>query len=434
MTNNGKSKETRSTKSHRLGCECEICRLKLPFALPKQLIDQYAEGNLVIFAGAGISTENADVLSDTLYERLSWAYDNKDYRLDFPQLMQKIESLPDGRLKLLSEIQERIEYIRSFPELYREATRFHRALATLWKIDTIITTNWDDFFERECNAVPFVNGEDMAFWDAAKRRVLKIHGSYQNYGSIVATSTDYKKARKGLTKGVLGAQLKVHLATKSVIFVGYSLRDHDFLDLYKIVSKELGSLKRQAYVVTPVASVEDEKRFFKIGLKLIRTDGEFFLNELKQTVVDSLSMLPDETYDHLEEILSDMRDAHSHFCSAVNFEKNPAALYCAYYQDGLIHGLERITNMRTSGQYSDIYRNQFKIMGYFDRRKGRLSQKRYSDVAYIDGYIEALSLVAGSEPDGEMEYPTPFYAMGYAKQIATWGSVQKLNEETTKFS
>ena len=267
MSGGGKLKKSALVKSHNATCECEICRLKKPFSMPEQLTDQYIEGNLVIFAGAGISTESDEVLKETLYERLSWKYDNKDYHLDFPQLMQSIESLPDGRLKLLSEIQERFEYIRSFPELYRAATRFHRALATLWKIDTIITTNWDDFFERECNAIPFVSGEDMAFWDAAERRVLKIHASYQSYGSIIATSGDYKRARKGLTKGVLGAQLKVHLATKSVVFVGYSLRDHDFLDLYRIVSKELGSLKRQAYVVTPIASSDDELRFSKIGLK-----------------------------------------------------------------------------------------------------------------------------------------------------------------------
>ena len=162
--------------------------------------------------------------------------------------------------------------------------------------------------------------------------------------------------------------------------MGYSLRDHDFLDLYRIVSKELGSLKRQAYVVTPIASSDDEQRFSKIGLKLIQTDGEFFLSNLKQVIGKKLCFLPDGNYDYLEETLSVVRDAHSLVCSKVNFAKYPAALYCACYQDGLIHGLERITNMRSSGQNSDVHRNRTKILAYLHRRKERLRQKRYSDV------------------------------------------------------
>ena len=121
-----------------------------------------------------------------------------------------------------------------------------------------------------------------------------------------------------------------------------------------------------------------------------------------------------------------MRDAHSSFCSKVNFVKYPAALYCAYYQDGLIHGLERITNMRSSGQSSDVHRNRTKILGYLHRRKERLRQKRYSDVAYIDGYIEALFLVSEDNQLSEHDDPSPFYAIGYTKQIPTWTQYKNL--------
>lgn len=426
MSTNDKIAKTSPIRGHMPNCECIICGQNIPFSLPEHIVDQYIEGSLVIFAGAGISTENKNVLDETLYERLSWAYENKDYHLDFPKLMQKIESQPDGRLKLLSEIQERIEYVRSFPDLYYEATKFHRELATLWKIDTIVTTNWDDYFERECGAVPFIHSQDLAFWNAAKRRVLKIHGSFQSYGSIVASTTDYDQARKRLSKGVLGAQLKILLATKTIVFVGYSLRDYDFLDIYKLVSRELGGLKRQAYVVTPVASQTDENRFAKEGFSLIRTDGTFFVEKLKEVLATRLCALPDSRYSELEEILADVRTEHLELCDSVNFTKYPSALYCLYYQDGLIHGLERITNMRSSGEYSNIHLNIAKIQNYRNHRKLRLRQRRYGDVAYLDGYMEALYLILDNDPNGEGSYPVLFYAIGWDKQITSRSQFKKM--------
>ena len=33
------------------------------------------------------------------------------------------------------------------------------------QIENIITTNWDDFFERECGATPYVSPEDFALWE-----------------------------------------------------------------------------------------------------------------------------------------------------------------------------------------------------------------------------------------------------------------------------
>ena len=47
---------------------CAICKNYHNFILPKDLFDALVNHELVIFAGAGVSTENENVFPSTLYE------------------------------------------------------------------------------------------------------------------------------------------------------------------------------------------------------------------------------------------------------------------------------------------------------------------------------------------------------------------------------
>ena len=51
----------------------------------------------------------------------------------------------------------------------------------------------------------FVNADDFAFWDTRGRKVFKLHGSVSNFGSLVATNEDYRRAQKQLQRGTIGA-------------------------------------------------------------------------------------------------------------------------------------------------------------------------------------------------------------------------------------
>ena len=70
---------------------------------------------------------------------------------------------PNGRALLLNAIRLRFERAKLWSEIGYAASRFHQAMATIPQREDIITTNWDDFFELQCNAVPFVTGEDFVF-------------------------------------------------------------------------------------------------------------------------------------------------------------------------------------------------------------------------------------------------------------------------------
>jgi hypothetical protein len=72
--------------------ECAHCRLDFDFDLPRDLADAAHRGDVVIFAGAGISTEVPTVFPETIYES---AVEKLGLDLDeagsFPDVMQQFE-------------------------------------------------------------------------------------------------------------------------------------------------------------------------------------------------------------------------------------------------------------------------------------------------------------------------------------------------------
>lgn len=369
-------------------------------------------GNVTVFAGAGISTETRNVLKATFYESVAAEIGKSDPYPAFPELMEEYCRQPNGRLKLLKKIKERFDHIYSFPELARSATRFHRELGTFFPVRNIVTTNWDTYFEEHCKATPFVTDPDLAFWEAADRRVLKIHGSVTNYGSIVATTTDYQQCENRLTSGLIGALLKTILATQTVVFIGYSLSDSDFSAIYDFVKKQMNALHKQAYVVTP--SVEDCEKFRAAGFIPIRTDGTYFIAQVKAHAVALGAMLDDDIYDSASELLYSVQDEHALLHESIKVSNFPEVIFAASYQDGLMHALERVIEMKGSGRYSHHCQVTGTIKAYLKWQKEKLKRGVYEDVAYIEGYINGLTFLLMTNDERESA-PVPMYFMFGAK-------------------
>lgn len=408
-----KHKHTHNDKS------CEICRLRVPFVLPEHLCEEFAKANVVIFAGAGVSSESELVLKNTLYHHIAEELQEADTNLVFPDLMEKYVERPNGRLDLLKKIDDRLNRVRSFPELYGQATRFHRELATLFSVTTIVTTNWDNFFEVQCHAKPFVYPSDVAFWDAAPRRVLKIHGTENNYGSIIATRSDYEKCQSELSENLIGGKLKDILATKTVVYVGYSLNDDDFLQISAFVRDQMQGLERQAYVVTLDNSAKSLERFSDLRLIPIITDGTYFISKVKERLQSHPCYIDDDMYDWIDELLDQVNTAHDQLYEDLNMFDNPEIIYCGVYQDGLIHGLERILRRKGSGEYSHKHNVIEKLKAYEPIRKNYIRLRNYFDSSYVEGYQSALfSILNFSE--GEDASPPLFYSVGSPRELWDW--------------
>lgn len=373
---------------HENNCDCVICKNKIDAQIPGELVEEILSGKVTFFTGAGISTESPSVLNINFYEEVAREIDALDKSYSFPKLMQEFCKKPNGRMKLLQMIRSRFRTVDSFPELQAMATNFHKELGTLFPIKNIVTTNWDTYFEDFAHATPFVLDSDLAFWEVAERRVLKIHGSIDNLSTLVATEDDYTECTKRLNEKLIGGMLKTILATQTVIFVGYSMRDSDFQEIYGLVKTQMDLLHRQAYVVTPF---EDEaKRFEEVGLIPIVTDGTYFLELVKNEAVTQELLLPDLAYVFSSYMLDDMEDEHLELNNKINNTDCPEIIYAACYQDGVLHALQRIRKNKYSGEYSHPCRLDSLIGEYVRIQSDKRKEKRYTDVAYIEGYIRAL--------------------------------------------
>jgi len=398
---------------HGASCFCVVCLRKKTFSMPSDLADLIVKGEVVLFAGAGISTEVPAVLVDSFYDTIEYSVNDKVKDRSFPDLMEDFCKTPQGRVGLLQRLKERFDYVYSHREIYEEATRFHRELATFLPIDTIITTNWDTYFEEECAATPFVDDKDIALWNAAGRKVLKIHGTISNLGSIVATRTDYARCARRLKGNVVGGLLKSLLATRSTVFIGYSLRDDDFLQVYRAVRSLLSDFHRRPYFVAPNIAPEDRQRLVGLGLHLIETDGQFFISELKKYAVENSCFCRDEMYDGVASLLMELSETHDWLHTNLDGSKHPQILFSSWYQDGMMHALERILRLRKTGEQSDLHRLQNVFVSY-DRFANRFRKDRnYGDAAYCAGYANGYLFAAQYGDEGRPIKPPLFFYFGY---------------------
>lgn len=293
-------------------------------------------------------------------------------------------------------------------------TRFHRALAPLYMIKDIVTTNWDDFFERECGLDAFINDNDMPLWNASSRRLMKIHGSIRNIGSIVATEDDYRRSFRRLNRGPMGAKLKALLAEKTFIYVGYSISDSNYLRIARTIATMTKPHLRQGYIVSPYI---DQGRIdsFPIPLIPIQTDGAFFLEQVRVHLEKEVGLLSDQAFAVCTELLANAREEHTNTAEAFSRTRNPLLPLCLSYQDGLIHGLQRIKDRRSSGEYHDQEHVHNLVHGYLFKSGEYLKKRDYWNSYYAMGYGDAMMYLLMASQDETAPHPPLF---GYHKDTA----------------
>ena len=392
----------------------------------KDIIEAAQKGKLVLFVGAGVSTEGKNVFPRSFYEVIRSEMGIED-DLSFSVLMERYCNLPNGRIKLLKRLIQRFDFVDDFPEVYGQASKFHRELSTIYSIKEIITTNWDDYFERECNCVPFVTSQDFALSGISDRRVYKIHGSINNLGSIVATEKDYKDCYNKLQKNIIGSKIKLLLteADKTVVFIGYSLYDEDFIRIWNYLQKEMKDFMPHYYVVTLDENIEE--RMDNRNIIPILTDGTFFIHKLKNELVSKGSMITDDIYPYAEFLCDIVLDKHDE--ASKRLHEFPDLIYTLMYQDGLIHSLQRVRAKKKDGYYSNSHNIIASIRGYDQLYDTYAELDRVYDCAYISGYLEGLKALMGFAYDQKYDIPSQYFIFNEEKELWTIEKYLEIREK-----
>lgn len=366
---------------------CVVCGNDFDFIFPASLVEAALKGRLVIFAGAGVSTEENNVFPYTFYDEIKAKISSLPEFDDFPSVMSAYER-EFGRQKLVEVAIRRLRAAETFPAIKSSATHFHRELATISPIREIITTNWDLFFENECGAHPIVVDGDYAFYNIPGRKVYKIHGSIGNISTLVATKEDYDETEERLRISAVGGTLRHLLATKIIVFVGYSLRDADFRNVYEPLMASMGKLKPVSFFVGPFDSPEAGA----LGLRHLKTSGTNFLRSLKAHLVESEDLLDDRVIERARRAHPIVLDAYTQ-TSEMNWRVHPELVFSLSYQEGLIDALNRIKSQWITGEYTDPRHINHTLDSYEHFLHTAVERGRFYDAAYIHGYLNGLMLL-----------------------------------------
>lgn len=148
----------------------------------------------------------------------------------------------------------------------------HKSFAELpFKI--VCTTNFDFLLEDSYQACcrqykPVLDESQLSLSSDDKTTlILKIHGDLNHPNELVATEEDYDLFVE--KKPLFSTYLSYLLIVKTPLFIGYSIDDPDFRQIFKIVNERLGQTRRPAYAILRDASKYDVEKYERRGVKVI---------------------------------------------------------------------------------------------------------------------------------------------------------------------
>lgn len=171
-----------------------------------------------------------------------------------------------------------VEKMKKFllPGLVRPG-QTHEAFCRL-QFDIVCTTNFDhlleDGYRKILKPSRSIISESQLSISPLKDELtlLKLHGDIDHPDKIVATEEDYDKYLDN--NPMLATYLSNLLITRTPLFIGYSLDDDDFRQIWQIIKSRLGKMVRQAYVIIVNCSETVRARYERRGVKVVNIDEE----------------------------------------------------------------------------------------------------------------------------------------------------------------
>lgn len=254
------------------------------------LADQLRKGNVIVFLGAGISRTFKDEHTGKEYRGLPSAKeivkdlaDSKEYiepNMRFDQALFMVK-LKEGR----NEVERILEDYIDVPTL--NPLPAHQLLADM-SFSAFITTNYDQLLEKalEKNKKKFytiIEDKDICRWRSTQLPYIKLHGCITRPKTIIAAEDEYRPISE--SKPIVSSLFKTLLANKNVLFLGFSLTDYDFKELFQELKLALDGNMPKSYAVVYEDDNYQTAYWKEEGINIINSDLTSFLRELFKTAI-----------------------------------------------------------------------------------------------------------------------------------------------------
>jgi hypothetical protein len=244
---------------------------------PKVLLDDLVKGRWLPVVGAGMSL-NAKLPPPArmpLWGELGKAF--ADELLDYSptSVLDGISAYEHefGRARLIERLAELLHLEQAQPG------NAHREFCTL-PFDIVCTTNFDFLLEKQYDVErqdnrtvhPVVDEDQLSInITDTGTLLLKLHGDLRHPKRLVVTEADYDGFLNNYP--LIATYLSNLLITKTAVFIGYSLDDPDFRQIWQVVTSRLGKMRRMAYAILVGAKPGDLARFERRGVKVVNLPG-----------------------------------------------------------------------------------------------------------------------------------------------------------------
>lgn len=172
----------------------------------------------------------------------------------------------------------------------------HNAFSKL-PFNIVCTTNFDFLLEKAYELKhqsiycrPIIEEGQLSIANSAPGvSLIKLHGDIHHPNRLIVTEEDYDTFINRYP--LLSTYLANLLITKTPLFIGYSLEDPDFRQIWQVIGNRLGQMRRPAYVLTVGIHSSDAARYERRGVKVVNLPGqannygqilETFFNELRK--------------------------------------------------------------------------------------------------------------------------------------------------------
>lgn len=242
--------------------------------LPKDLINRIRDGKCILFAGAGTSL---DAGLPTWHELLENMIDQvmDCGQIDAGQKKELEELLDIQDYTVVAEFCKDMLGAKGFANLIKDrlstknrVSAMHKLLAEI-PFKAVITSNYDNFLEKNHRNYKVILPDDInkdgqdavsSFFEDDMFPIFKVHGSYEDPGSIILTDNDYRNVI--FRKPRYRDNLKRLFEDKSLLFVGFSFRDSSInLLLQEIFTITDGMSNYHYAFISDIGSIK--KDFFR---------------------------------------------------------------------------------------------------------------------------------------------------------------------------
>lgn len=263
--------------------------------LPDELIEYISNNEVILFIGAGFSS-NAGLpgwvdLLNPLSSSLDYSLPPNNAYIATEHLLTLAQYYENkfGRNSLIRYLSNKLDTTTIYP------SKNHYLLASV-PVKYVFTTNYDDLLEQTYRDIgqhflPIINHVDFAFTKQQEIKIIKLCGDLTHPDSLVITKQDfniYYETHRGIID-----KLRNALETKTVLFLGYSLKDPFINQIWDSINLTFGKFQRFGYAVLFDASdleVDDLRRrnISVINLQAKGKDKSKVLEEWLKALIESL--------------------------------------------------------------------------------------------------------------------------------------------------